>query len=341
MIDVEDAAARAKYRPRLSLRLLTWLSGLLMVLAYWMPGAFGEGTALLYLVANLPTPVFLAPSGLLLLIASIRRRWLVAVYNAVLLTLGYSLLLEWPHSYQAGFPPNLRVMTLNTMRGQMGGEKIVALIRKNAPDVITLLDVVDVQLNGDLPALLNRDLPQYRFHQSGQMLVASKLPIIRSENHHLYGALPTRPVLRCDIQVGETLVSIFAVHLSRPNLFYLQDGPFRFAEELRMSAERRRIQLDQLSGFAFIPERDTLICGDFNMPPRSPEYKRFSGFHNDAFAEYGEGLGYTFRHPLPLMRIDYIWASDASPQRCWTDGYGVADHKAVIADFRVFQPSKR
>jgi endonuclease/exonuclease/phosphatase family metal-dependent hydrolase len=53
-----------------------------------------------------------------------------------------------------------------------------------------------------------------------------------------------------------------------------------------------------------------VLCGDFNDTPNSYVYNLLSQKLTDSFQEKGRGLGYTFAGSLPLLRIDYVFASE-------------------------------
>jgi endonuclease/exonuclease/phosphatase family metal-dependent hydrolase len=53
-----------------------------------------------------------------------------------------------------------------------------------------------------------------------------------------------------------------------------------------------------------------LLCGDFNDTPNSYVYRLLSEKLTDTFQSKGRGLGYTFAGSLPLLRIDYTFASE-------------------------------
>ncbi len=53
-----------------------------------------------------------------------------------------------------------------------------------------------------------------------------------------------------------------------------------------------------------------LLCGDFNDTPNSYVYRLMAEKLTDTFQTKGRGLGYTFAGSLPLLRIDYVFASE-------------------------------
>lgn len=81
--------------------------------------------------------------------------------------------------------------------------------------------------------------------------------------------------------------------------------------------------------------QNTIIAGDFNMPPRGVVYRRIAGQYRNAFSA-GNGFGYTYRSSLPVLRIDHIFLSpDLRPVRCRTIGTRVSDHRPVVAEVEL------
>ena len=80
-----------------------------------------------------------------------------------------------------------------------------------------------------------------------------------------------------------------------------------------------------------------IICGDFNEPPLSYNYRQMqkAGFV-DTFTKVGFGIKPTYAGKLPLLRIDYIWGNDGikpldfERYKCKT-----SDHYPIILDFTI------
>lgn len=53
-----------------------------------------------------------------------------------------------------------------------------------------------------------------------------------------------------------------------------------------------------------------LLAGDFNDTPSSYVYNQVSSLLNDSFTKKGSGMGITYAGKIPLLRIDYIFASE-------------------------------
>ncbi len=80
-----------------------------------------------------------------------------------------------------------------------------------------------------------------------------------------------------------------------------------------------------------------IICGDFNEPPLSYNYRQMqkAGFV-DTFTKVGFGIKPTYAGKLPLLRIDYIWANDGvKPLDFERYKYKASDHYPIILDFEI------
>lgn len=80
-----------------------------------------------------------------------------------------------------------------------------------------------------------------------------------------------------------------------------------------------------------------IICGDFNEPPLSYNYRQMqkAGFV-DTFTKVGFGIKPTYAGKLPLLRIDYIWANKGvvplNFKRC---RFKASDHYPILLDFSI------
>ncbi len=80
-----------------------------------------------------------------------------------------------------------------------------------------------------------------------------------------------------------------------------------------------------------------IICGDFNEPPLSYNYRQMqkAGFV-DTFTKAGFGIKPTYAGKLPLLRIDYIWANDVvKPLAFERHKHKASDHYPIMLDFKI------
>lgn len=76
--------------------------------------------------------------------------------------------------------------------------------------------------------------------------------------------------------------------------------------KLGMGYKFRGMQTDIVRRQVDASPYPAIVCGDFNDIPNSYTYFRIRGDRNDAFMEAGKGIGRTFAHLAPTLRIDYI-----------------------------------
>ena len=129
--------------------------------------------------------------------------------------------------------------------------------------------------------------------------------------------------------------------------------------DILMSSSERQNKLDTIGktilhklGYAFQRRSEELVkvlegmppvegpiimCGDFNEPPLSYNYRQLqkAGFV-DTFTKVGRGIKPTYAGKLPLLRIDYIWANKGvvplNFKRC---RFKASDHYPILLDFSI------
>ena len=107
--------------------------------------------------------------------------------------------------------------------------------------------------------------------------------------------------------------------------------------KLKYAFKRRSDELKTVIEALAPIEGPIIICGDFNEPPLSYNYRqmRKAGFV-DTFTKVGRGIKPTYAGKLPLLRIDYIWANDGiKPLDFERYKYKASDHYPVMLDFKI------
>lgn len=80
--------------------------------------------------------------------------------------------------------------------------------------------------------------------------------------------------------------------------------------KVKRSITRRPKQVDQVFSDIENCPVEAFVCGDFNDNPMSYTYYRMTRGRKDAFVEAGYGMGATYSHLWPMLRIDYVLYPD-------------------------------
>ena len=107
--------------------------------------------------------------------------------------------------------------------------------------------------------------------------------------------------------------------------------------KLRYGFQRRSEELDKVINGMPPVDGPIIVCGDFNEPPLSFNYRQMqkAGFI-DTFTRVGRGIKPTYAGKLPLLRIDYIWANNGvTPLNFKRCRYKGSDHYPIILDFKI------
>ena len=185
------------------------------------------------------------------------------------------------------------------------------------------------------------------------VIIFSKYPIINTYQTRFSADtnIRTESLIAADIDVHHSIIRVYTTHLQSV-LFKAKD--FRNVEIIR-NAEDSMLQASKslakklkgalgLRGYQADTVRRQLdactlpyiICGDFNDVPNSYTYFHIRGNLQDAFIAKSFGIGRSYIHISPTLRIDYILPSMqfkiiqtmklASPY---------SDHHAVITDLQL------
>ncbi len=107
--------------------------------------------------------------------------------------------------------------------------------------------------------------------------------------------------------------------------------------KLNLAFQRRSEELKQvLEGMPPV-SGPIIVCGDFNEPPLSYNYRQMqkAGFV-DTFTKVGRGIKPTYAGKLPLLRIDYVWANDGvTPLNFKRHRWKASDHYPIYLDFNI------
>jgi vancomycin resistance protein VanJ len=310
---------------------------LAFLIALWLAVTrIAEQRWLTTLLTYMPQQPFGIPAVILLLWALGRRERgplfgnVVAMGFFAFALLGINAPLRtWPAT--AGTP--IRVMSYNVYHAAAGVERIVAVVDREQPDLLCLQEVNAFRQWPDPLPELRRLLPGWHVAAHRELATLSRHPILSRRVHPL-PAPSGRAILETQISVNGRRVTVINVHISTAG------GPQSLARRLgslpaylRHTAEVRAAEVEdrlKLTGAAPPP---LIIAGDFNTPPRGLVYRRMTGRFQDAFRAAGWGLGHTYPAHLPLLRIDYLFASPAIAVRtCAVRSVQGSDHRPVVAE---------
>lgn len=230
----------------------------------------------------------------------------------------------------------LRVMTLNIHSGYgpqgFDVARIARFIERWKVDVALLQEVDRLRAHSrfvDMPALLAQETGMdvafgvnVRQGARGQYGVAtlSRHPITSQRNTLLpnTGGLQQRGVLRTDLDVSGTTVSVFNTHL-----------------ENRSQALRLR-QVAATRALVAATDHPALLGGDLNSAPGSPMMRLARTYVRDAWFDGGSGSGATVPAAHPRVRIDYLmYTPPLRVTRADVIASVVSDHRAVRAEFEL------
>jgi endonuclease/exonuclease/phosphatase family metal-dependent hydrolase len=240
--------------------------------------------------------------------------------------------------------PGFRLVTYNVHRcvgidGRLRPERIAAVIRACAPDIVALqeLDVRRLRTNRvDQPRmladLLRMDVLFCSLIRLGRgeygtaVLSPWPLRVIRS------GKLPTlhdrrlenRGALWAAVRMGGLEINVINTHLG-------------------LTRGERRLQAEELLGGKWLAHPDCreprILCGDFNMSRRG-EYVCFDGACVAGIWHQAGPPPRTWPSPLPLLSLDHVFHSRglvARSLRAVDDGAArwASDHLPVVVDFEA------
>lgn len=260
---------------------------------------------------------------------------------------------------------NVEQLNIQHYKTDPGGlQKILNLIKKYDPDIVSLQEVVA----GENPDAINyypdivKELGYKdnffayqltndfdRHHHFGT-IIFSKFPIVRKQfminNPDDYNST----FQFVDMVVGADTVRVFNVHLqslkfSKENREYLDSLQItkpsatesksvirKYKRGLLRRAVQARFLKDEMNHTPY----PIILCGDFNDVPGSYAYNTIGEGLQNAFVKKGAGLSPTFDGISPTLRIDNIFTDNhfviSQYERIKSN---LSDHFPIIADVYV------
>ncbi len=285
----------------------------LSTLCLYLVLRFSFGDSLWWLsLLNTFAPLLFVP-----LVAALPAAWLKRWHLGFVLTswLGVVGLLWFGPVLSLGprdVPEGLRleVVTYN-MRANPDG--LEAWLRTLNADIVTLQEVPESYTKG-APALLEAYPHQVSQPEAWGKMVLSRYPLTEMSS------VGTEKIQRIEIKIDGRSVALYNVHLRWPI------GEPRFSslpwfEVNALSRYDDTIRNQQIGLLIDSLRQESLpyvVTGDFNMSQHAATYGRVAEVMQDAFRAAGVGWGNTWPAelqsglPVPLLlRLDYIWYSDA------------------------------
>jgi len=110
-----------------------------------------------------------------------------------------------------------------------------------------------------------------------------------------------------------------------------------FSHKLAIAYKLRSIQADAVAKVIAASPYKVIVCGDFNDVPTSYAYTKVKGELKDAFAETGNGLGWTYNDRYYHFRIDYVFYDSVAftPIQYKTDKVNYSDHYPVLCKLNI------
>lgn len=183
------------------------------------------------------------------------------------------------------------------------------------------------------------------------LAIFSKYPIVHTQKLEFLNS-KVNFCQSCDVNIGKDTIRILNLHLesvkfgkedynfvseiantpaSNDNL---KKGSTAILIKMKLAYIKRASQIETVAEFIRNSPYPVIFCGDFNDTPVSYSYRQIYNELDDAFVDAGKGLGETYTHKLPLLRIDYIFHSKtlhAVDHQTFDKDF--SDHFPVVARF--------
>lgn len=128
----------------------------------------------------------------------------------------------------------------------------------------------------------------------------------------------------------------FIENIHQKNLDEMKVNGGSILRKMRSAYLQRAAQTKNVEALVASSPYPVLLAGDFNDVPNSFTYQVLTQHLEDAFAAKGAGVGRTFTHLAPTLRIDHVLHSASLvPLRSYVANPALSDHLPVVADFKL------
>ena len=258
--------------------------------------------------------------------------------------------------------------------------KILKLIKDENPDILCLQEFywdADGSLEPYTRVLQQQGYPFVQFSiehviNKSQITIAAKKGEKINVGHAVFSKYPLRNkqqylmadknynMLSMEVVVDSiNIFSLNVVHLTsvgfgRSEMAYIDEMKSKgvdaqnesksksLLKKLYTASAKRADMANRIDSLKREMDYPQIICGDFNDVPGSYVYNTVKGKLSDAFVARGVGLGRTYQHIFPTLRIDYIFYDDTALKAIGYKGIsvGLSDHYPVIANFSLREREK-
>lgn len=250
----------------------------------------------------------------------------------------------------------VRILTYNTHGGvgYVGGGDagVVKLVQETDPDVVCLQEF-GAESARARPGTASRELdglgyrhiaPSPEGRRETRRPILTRLPIEETALLPLSGGAESYAT-RAVVQGENGPFSIYNVHL----VGFSSDRPWRGPSSIldprdwlsffRNSGGAYILRAEEASALREhldVEELPHVVCGDFNTTSNQWAYHHVTDNLQDTFELAGEGWGKTYHARLPVVRIDYVFASqDWNVITSDVLTTGASDHRAVLAELEL------
>ncbi len=313
-----------------------WATCVCLALVWLLNAIVAERTWWTWLAHSLPQSGYLFFPIVLLVAATLRKRWSVFWLSVGVIALFPFVFMgfTWGRPLDP-LDGDLKVATYNIH----GGESPIGPIQETIKQID--VDVLCVQESGEVhePGLMSRIASEAGFPYSaikGELAVLSKYPIVRVETVVFEGSNRNRDGIEATITYRGRLVTVLTVHLVPMLLDYaLRDGFPKGIDTMRWVSQAGRAQAQTIARRYRDWPHPVVVAGDHNFNPSGVRYRTVDAVFDDAFALVGRGFGYTIPSDWPVMRIDYVWVKGLRPVTCAPFPSTSSDHKPLVARLRI------
>jgi endonuclease/exonuclease/phosphatase family metal-dependent hydrolase len=326
---------------------LAYLAGFVSPEKWWIPSFFG-----------LAFPIIAGVNVVFLLF------WLIAnprymLVSFIPLVAGWGFLIRYVQLQEkTSDTAGVKIMSYNVhhFRGDESGSpqrtssEIIRFLREHEPDIICLQEV---RLRQNKIFNLAKTVEELEFINHYQFartsntygsVTMSRYPIIRMNEIRFEQS--RNITIYTDLLIGTDTVRLFNVHLHsygiNPKDFTIIDSGVTsekdleeakvMGSKLKVGFQIRARQVQAIRKLIDDSPYPVIVCGDLNDTPASYSYQQLKKGLNDAFICSGQGVGRTYIHKLPSLRIDYIFHSDLYESfNFQTHDFRYSDHLPVSA----------